>query len=692
MTGPEPLLAVKVLLQSKGSFSDLPHVVTSVSTFLDSSVELPLHRACKFGSIKLLERIWSTSQVYTTYTAVSYSSNTGTSWSLGRFLRSDRHYRQYQLNLSLTEAAGLKDVPMARWLLNRLQGCAIRSEVVVKAVAVGCLEMLKLFLEEDSTRFLGDRAQAKVMESGEGHYVVWGLGLMETAISRGHSSIAWWLKANLLDVDHDLDAALETAVGCGDIATATWLESIGATWRFDGFASAQQLSLSKRILQQFNGARSLTQQLAASGRLDVLQWLRDHGKLRGTVGALITAAEAGQLDIVRWLINSNAKDMDRGRLVDLGGVISLSIHAAAVNGHLDAAKYLRSAAIKTTSTFERDEENADLGCKKREMNSLIGRGVALKVSWGTMTIAAHHGFMDVVQWLFAEYCDDPDVDIFNLRRETAYPYMYPMDAAASNGHLDVLKYLHELSTTLEVNTRKRKRGDELVTEDKPICTAEAMAGAASGGHLATVQWLHDTRKLNCSSTAMEAAAGDGHLEVLQWLHQHSSEKCSTRTMDHAAAFGHLEVVKWLHQNTDAGCTTYAMDAAANAGYLDVVKWLHENRSEGCTASAMTGAAISGHMDVVKWLHKHRTEGCNMHAMTEFACKRQLNMIQWLCKHRPEECTVEATKFAVLTNDFETLLYLHYQVGMECTKDAALWALDSKIPEIYEWIVEQYPNY
>lgn len=115
------------------------------------------------------------------------------SWSLGRYLRSDQHYRQYQLTLSLTEAEGHMDIAVGKWLLDHLQGSAIRSEVVVKAVAVSCLEMLELFLEKDSTRFLEDRAQTKVKESGEGYYVEWSGNLMETAIKLGHSSIAWWL-------------------------------------------------------------------------------------------------------------------------------------------------------------------------------------------------------------------------------------------------------------------------------------------------------------------------------------------------------------------------------------------------------------------------------------------------------------------------------------------------------------------
>jgi ankyrin repeat protein len=47
-----------------------------------------------------------------------------------------------------------------------------------------------------------------------------------------------------------------------------------------------------------------------------------------------------------------------------------------------------------------------------------------------------------------------------------------MDAAASNGHLDLLKYLHSIGS---------------------ICTKRAMDQAAGDGHLDVVKFLHDNR-------------------------------------------------------------------------------------------------------------------------------------------------------------------------------------------------------
>src|SRR5262245_8809748 len=49
-------------------------------------------------------------------------------------------------------------------------------------------------------------------------------------------------------------------------------------------------------------------------------------------------------------------------------------------------------------------------------------------------------------------------------------------------------------------------------------TQRAMDSAASNGHLEVVKWLHSNRDEGCSRKAVEGAASGGHLEVLEWLH------------------------------------------------------------------------------------------------------------------------------------------------------------------------------
>ncbi len=110
-------------------------------------------------------------------------------------------------------------------------------------------------------------------------------------------------------------------------------------------------------------------------------------------------------------------------------------------------------------------------------------------------------------------------------------------------------------------------------------TTYAMDFAAANGHLEVVKWLHNNRKEGCTTWAMDWAALNGHLDVIKWLHENRTEGCTKYAMDMSTRNGHLEVCMWLHENRTEGCTVYAMDWAVKNGHCDVIKWLHKNRKE-----------------------------------------------------------------------------------------------------------------
>ena len=99
--------------------------------------------------------------------------------------------------------------------------------------------------------------------------------------------------------------------------------------------------------------------------------------------------------------------------------------------------------------------------------------------------------------------------------------------------------------------------------------------AAQNGHLKIIKWLHKSGGM-CTTDAMDSAATYGHLEVVKWLHENRTEGCTTYAMDYAVINGHLEVVKWLHENRAANCSTWAKEWAIKKGYLEVVKWIESH--------------------------------------------------------------------------------------------------------------------
>ncbi len=225
-------------------------------------------------------------------------------------------------------------------------------------------------------------------------------------------------------------------------------------------------------------------------------------------------------------------------------------------------------------------------------NSHNGRRFCVSVKWGELKngdSVAQAGWLPI---------------LIQLQNQLVFSRK-AMEFGASNGHLDVIKWLHS----------NRTEG----------CTRKAMDSAAEHGYLEVVIWLHSNRTEGCTVGAMGSAAGNGHLDVVKWLHFNRTEGCTAEAMDSAASEGHLEVVKWLHFNRTKGCTKRAIDWAAMGGHLEVIKWLYINRSEGFTSFAMDSAAGRGHLDVLKWFHNH-TEDFT-YAMGRAAKQGQLELVR-----------------------------------------------------------------
>ncbi|KAF1795812.1 Ankyrin repeat-containing domain [Phytophthora cactorum] len=429
-----PLLIVELLFRAK-SMTDLPHVIKLVSLFLDSSVELPLHKACQRGSIDLLERIWDSSDVF------SNGTTSNRYWSLRRYICTDHHYRQYQFTLSMMDAVRLKKLEMVEWLTDRFQGYTVGTQ-----------------------------------------------------------------------------SANEASCRC------------------------------KRT----------------AGRVGMVLLEGAQSYVNVNAGVVVMAAEKGHLNIVQWLIDRNTNSKyptggyghapgTRTKLTVLGGEASMAIHTAAVNGHLEVAKYLRARAAAPSDSLQRAQVGSEQIRQRVQLFREFGDALDVAVvSGGTMVITASNGHLEVVKWLSAEYGADPDVKLFNYGDILLCQNpkkIAAMNAAATNGHQDVVKYLHELGGSQTSLLNKKVVSKGLRNEREMSGTTNPVQNALSQ------RWMDQLP--------------NGHLEVVQWLHQHREEGCSTLAVDAAAAHGQLNVVRWLCENRSEGCTTAADDAAEN-GHLDVV--------------------------------------------------------------------------------------------------------------------------
>ncbi|KAE9272201.1 hypothetical protein PR003_g30279, partial [Phytophthora rubi] len=514
---------------------------------------------------------------------------------------------------------------------------------------------------------------------GVGVRVEWGPKNLKKAVACGHSDVAWWLVEHRPHVLHNLNKALHCAVRNGDVLVAEWLLSQGARWPHDP------------------RGHSAGHQLAQNGRLDVLKWLDGKGQIGKALGYLANAAEGGQLDVVRWLIERdtrNSRESSKGRMTNLGGQASLAIHAAAVYGHLNVAKYLRAQA-KAPSSVQYALQAQKQRRLVEHLRHQLGRyNRSAMVSGKTMATAAGKGYIGMVQWLHEEFGCDPEVDLFDYDKTQprhTFADIVAMDSAAKNGHLEVVKYLHDVQISMQASAKKRKR-DHTKQKCTPTCTIKAMDDAAANGHLKVVQWLHSNRSEGCTKSAMDEAAANGQLDVVLWLHENRREGCSSSAMDGAARNGQLGVVKWLHKNSTAGCTARAMDDAATSGHLEIVKWLHEHRAESSIDAAMAGAANFGRLDIVKWLHRKIPHACSGE-MDKAAEGGKLRLLQWLYTNCSKHKITFGIDEAVRYNYFEAVLFLYHQCQAECTEEAARATINNdETEDLRAWLLERHPEF
>ncbi|KAE9111251.1 hypothetical protein PF010_g10873 [Phytophthora fragariae] len=439
MPQPEPLVVVRFLFRNKPELSSLTHVAATVSVFLDASVELPLHKACKLESLPLLNRIWAST--------VDVEPGQDPSWSVRNLLRTEKpHYLHYQFSKCLLEAINVQSLSLVKWLFEHFPNIPVRQELVASAAGAGAFDILKYFYANETT-FEETAEWPRDVEWG-------GFDALEAAKS-GHSDIVKWLYKEV-EEDRDDDKMMYYAVASGDVELVRWLQKEKEISPSCGFHHA-----------------------AAKGCFEVIRsFLREH--TNGT-GVLLKAAEHGHLSIVRWVIDRNLEDDDSSsdseeevggglmygaddlpfHITALGGEASLSIHVAAVNGHLEVAQYLQEQVDSAVRESDRIKENRRRVRMLRKLSVYVGSShQAQPISSETMLHAAKRGLLEVVKWLYSEFGADRRINLFDEgthRENETFAATLAMDAAAMNGHLDVVKYLHQVAPTHETEVSRAPR-------------------------------------------------------------------------------------------------------------------------------------------------------------------------------------------------------------------------------------------
>ena len=103
--------------------------------------------------------------------------------------------------------------------------------------------------------------------------------------------------------------------------------------------------------------------------------------------------------------------------------------------------------------------------------------------------------------------------------------------------------------------------------------------AAINGHLEVIKWLDNNRAEGCTGMAWRQACSGGHLEVIKWLHENQKEGCPKAVADYALMGGHFEIVKFLQENRKEGCSEATMDfAVRNKRKRDALRGASQTQS------------------------------------------------------------------------------------------------------------------
>ncbi|OWZ08878.1 hypothetical protein PHMEG_00018510 [Phytophthora megakarya] len=100
----------------------------------------------------------------------------------------------------------------------------------------------------------------------------------------------------------------------------------------------------------------------------------------------------------------------------------------------------------------------------------------------------------------------------------------------------------------------------------------AMDSAAANGHLTVIRWLHD-HGFVCSTNTIDLAATNDHKDVVCWLYSNTPVGCTESAMDRAAIQGHFSVLVYLRESCNAACSPTASSGAAEFGRLAILRRL-----------------------------------------------------------------------------------------------------------------------
>jgi hypothetical protein len=179
-----------------------------------------------------------------------------------------------------------------------------------------------------------------------------------------------------------------------------------------------------------------------------------------------------------------------------------------------------------------------------------------------------------------------DIETLDTLSELGMPLRdVVLNAAALSGRLHIIQHL--------------------LTKQQCLAPLQLSHYAAHSGSIDMLDWLKAEGWCAFDTCTCSGAAKGGHLAALQYLHSEGCDWNAEYIARSAASSGSIEVVDWLRQQPDTVIDAGVMAAAVRADQIGMCEHL---RSIGCEwdDDACDEAAVCGHSDMLRWLREH---GC-----------------------------------------------------------------------------------
>ena len=226
--------------------------------------------------------------------------------------------------------------------------------------------------------------------------------------------------------------------------------------------------------------------------------------------------------------------------------------------NLTDVKFLYGVNTETRKLIKRCIRTDDLTkkFKVRQMSSVLTLGVAWEhFPWGTLDKEGLK--MDGEKYFCLEVAATNKLELLKWAREEKKCEWdhNTIIMAAYQGNLEMVKYC--------------------VANECPI-DAIACEYAAKNGHLEILKYLHEEAKAPWDFLPANLAAQNGHLHILEYLVERKFDKYDEFACERAAEFGHLDCLKYLHETAKAPWNSRAVRDAHWNNHSECLQYLLDN--------------------------------------------------------------------------------------------------------------------